>query len=255
VVDGERVVRLTLGYCGTRYAGWAKQAPDKTRGRDTVQGVLERTLGAMLSEDVHCVAAGRTDAGVHADGQVVSFITRSPMPALGIRRVLARDLPEDIWVVDAADAPCDFDARRRALRRWYRYAMWRGTSAPSPIRGRTLTYPAPLDVAPMRLAASSLPGRHDLASLAAAGGGSRSTVRTIYAADWLETVDGQLLSFEICADAFLKHMVRTLVGSMLWVGDGTWTPDHLATALAACDRRAAGPTAPACGLTLMRVEY
>jgi tRNA pseudouridine38-40 synthase len=112
-----------------------------------------------------------------------------------------------------------------------------------------------LDVAAMRCAARALLGRRDLASLEAAGARSRSTVRTVFAADWLESSDGRLLTFEICADAFLKQMVRTAVGSLLWVGDGTWTPDRLGAALAARDRRAAGPTALAQGLTFLRVEY
>jgi tRNA pseudouridine38-40 synthase len=255
VVEGERVVRLVLGYRGTRYAGWAKQAADKTAGRDTIQGVVERALGGLLGEPTACRAAGRTDAGVHATGQVVSLRTRSRIPADGLRRALAGHLPDDVWVVDAADAPPDFDARRSARRRWYRYAIWRGPCPPASLRGLALVHPAPLDVAAMRRAGGALLGRRDLASLAAAGGSSRSTVRTLYAADWLETDEERLLVFEICADAFLKQMVRTLVGGLLWIGQGVWTPDRLEAALGARDRRAAGPTAPALGLTLTRVEY
>ncbi len=253
------MVRLTVGYLGTRYAGWAKQAAGKTAGRATVQGLLEGLLGDLLQGPVALTAAGRTDAGVHADAQVVSFATTSAIPAGGIRRALAPRLPADVWLVDAEEATPGFDARWCARRRWYRYAVWRGPTASPGWRGRCLEHPSPLDIGAMRLAASFLPGRRDVAAFATAWGpaerGSRSTVRTVYVADWLASDDCPLLLFEICADGFLRQMVRTIVGTMLWIGQGQWTPDRLQAALAAGDRRAAGPTAPAVGLTLARIEY
>jgi len=251
---GQRVVRLTLGYRGGAFAGWARQSPTTTHGLETVQGVLERALSDALGHPTTCTAAGRTDAGVHAEGQVVSFATSSTIPVDGLRRALRASLPDDLWIVDAAEAPSRFDARHDARRRWYRYSIWRGDSPPAAWRGRALPFVGQLDLGAMRRAAQMLLGRHDLTSLAAAGSATDSPRRTIFAADWLE-LGPRLVHFEVCADGFLKRMVRATVGSLLRVGEGSWTVDTFAAALAAHDRRAAGPTAPALGLTLTRVEY
>jgi tRNA pseudouridine38-40 synthase len=211
-------------------------------------------MSSALGEPVRVTAAGRTDAGVHADGQVVSFETASPIPCDGLRRVLQQHLPDDIWAVEAAEVSPDFDARRSALRRWYRYAIWRTDAPPAAWRGRCLEQSHALDVDAMRAGAATLLGRHDFAALVTRPSAERSTMRTVFAADWLE-VSPSLLLLEICADAFLKQMVRTVVGSLLWVGVRRWTPDDFATAVSTADRRAAGPTAPAMGLSLYRIEY
>ena len=242
-------MRLTLGYRGTRYAGWSR-----TPGQATVQATLEGALTSALGEPVRATAAGRTDAGVHADGQVVSFDTSSPMPCEGLRRVVQQRLPDDIWIVEAADAPADFDARRSAVRRWYRYAIWRAGVPPAAWQGRCLDETRALDLDAMRAGARALLGRHDFASLVTRPSSERSTLRTVFAADWLE-VSPSLLLFEICADAYLKQMVRAIVGSLLWVGLAHWRPEHFAAALSKADRRAAGPNAPAVGLSLYRIEY
>jgi len=202
---------------------------------------------------VRVTAAGRTDAGVHADGQVVSFETSSTIPPAGLLRALPRSLPADVWPIAADDVPVRFDARRSASRRWYRYAIWRGATPPVAWQGRALAETEPLDVQAMRHAARSLLGRHDFASMATQAPIGRSTQRTIFAADWLTS--GPLAAFEISADAFLKQMVRGIVGGLLWVGRGHWTPAQFTSALAAADRRAGGPNAPALGLTLARIEY
>lgn len=244
-----RRLRATLGYRGTHYAGWGIQ-PHAV----TLQSVVESTLGSALGHPVRVTAAGRTDAGVHAEGQVISFDTSSTIPAEGARRLLERSLPEDVWVQDVSEAPADFDARRSAKRRWYRYALWRHGTPGSQWQGRALEHGQALDLPAMRAASRALLGRQDFASLRTSPSDPGSTERTVFAADWLE-VSRELLTFEICADAFLKQMVRTIVGSLLWVGTGRWQPAHFVTALAAADRRAAGPTAPALGLTLDRIEY
>jgi tRNA pseudouridine38-40 synthase len=240
---------MTLGYRGTRYAGWAVQPH-----RPTVQGTIESTLSTVLRHPVRVTAAGRTDAGVHAEGQVISFDTSSTIPAEGLRRVLPHHLPDDIWVDDLSDASPSFDARRSARRRWYRYALWRHAEPPAGWRGRAHVTHDRLDVGAMRDASQGLLGRHDFASLVTQPSRRTSTTRTIFAADWLEISSSQLC-FEVCADAFLKQMVRATVGSLLWVGAGRWTPSDFAAALAATDRRAAGPNAPAVGLTLHHIEY
>jgi len=247
-------LRLTLGYRGTHYAGWAIQSLSRTRGRNTVQGVLEAALAEGLGHPVRVTGAGRTDAGVHADMQVASCDTSSRISPVGLRRVLERWLPDDVWIVDIADALPDFDARHSALRRWYRYAIWRTGVPPSAWQGRCLVDSQALDLAAMRRGAQALLGRHDFAALMTRPRTGQSTVRTVYAADWLQ-VSHTLLAFEICADAYLKQMVRAIVGSLLWVGIGRWTADQFEHALQTRDRRAAGPNAPAAGLSLVRIEY
>ena len=245
---------MTLGYRGTRFAGWAVQSPRTTHGRPTVQATIESALRDVLGDQVRVTAAGRTDAGVHADAQVVSFETSSSIPPAGLARAV--HLPDDIWLVDAQAAPPGFHARRSAQRRWYRYHLWNARSTPPAAwQGRCLVHADPLDLRAMRRASRSLVGRLDAASLATQAPPGRSTRRTIFAADWLQALDSPLLTFEICADAFLRGMVRTLVGSLLWVGGGHWSPTEFLSALAARDRRAGGPRAPAHGLTLYHVDY
>jgi tRNA pseudouridine38-40 synthase len=247
-------LRLTLGYCGTRYAGWAVQSPSRTRGRPTVQGALEAALSKSLGHDLRVTAAGRTDAGVHADAQVVSFDTSSTISIDGLSHVLERWIPDDLWIVDLADVPSDFDARRSALRRWYRYAIWRQGAPSTAWQGRCLVDRQDLDVSAMRRGAQALLGRHDFAALATEPPPGQWTQRTIFAADWLQ-ISQSLILFEVCADAYLKQMVRAIVGSLLWVGNGRWTVDQFSRALATTARTAVGPNAPAVGLSLHRIEY
>jgi tRNA pseudouridine38-40 synthase len=219
----------------------------------TVQSVFESALAQVLGHTVRTTAAGRTDAGVHADAQVVSFSTTSTLPASALPAVLPQHLPADTWVIDAAEAPLDFDARRSALRRWYQYAVWRAPEPPSTAwQGRALPVSEQLDLPAMRHAAVHLLGRHDFRGFSSPPP-DRSTVRTVFAADWLEL--GPVALFEICADAFLTHMVRTIVGGLLWVGREHWTLEHFTAALRSADRRDAGPNAPPLGLTLARIEY
>jgi tRNA pseudouridine38-40 synthase len=247
-------LRLTLGYRGTRYAGWARQSAARTRGRPTVQGTLEAALAEGLGHPVRVTAAGRTDAGVHADMQVVSCDTSSHISADGLRQVMPRWLPDDLWVISVADAPPDFDARRSAVRRWYRYVVWRQGVPPSTWQGRCLIDDQAFDLTAMRRGAQALLGQHNFAALATSPPAGQSTVRTVFAADWLQ-LSQSLLAFEICADAYLKQMVRSIVGSLLWVGTGHWTAEQFKNALKTADRRAAGPNAPPQGLSLHRIEY
>jgi tRNA pseudouridine38-40 synthase len=247
-------MRLTLGYRGTRYAGWAVQSPSRTAGRPTLQGTVETALAEALGHAVRVTVAGRTDAGVHADAQVISFDTSSRISTAGLQRILARWLPDDVWLIDVADAAPTFDARRSALRRWYRYALWREAAPVSAWQGRCVVETQALNVDAMREGARALLGKHDFSGLATNVEPDQSTLRTVFVADWLEL--GQaLLLFEVCADAFLTHMVRGIVGSLLWVGSGRWSAPQFAAALASPDRGSAGPNAPAIGLSLYRVDY
>ncbi len=136
----QRRVKLTVGYRGTRFAGWATQPPARTGGRPTVQDTLEAALAAVLGHAARVTVAGRTDAGVHADAQVVSFDTASSIPLDRLARVLDARLPDDLWVVSVEQATSGFDARRSARRRWYRYAIWRADFPPPCLRGRCLVH-------------------------------------------------------------------------------------------------------------------
>jgi tRNA pseudouridine38-40 synthase len=243
-----RRLRLTIGYYGTAYAGWATQP-----GKRTVQATLESALARVLDQPVTTTVAGRTDAGVHAAAQVLSFDTTSSIAAQSMSEVLGHELPEDIWVLDADEVAPSFDARRDAQRRWYRYAIWQGGVPPITWHGRCVSQGSELELPAMRRASRALLGKRDFAALAARPLPRGSTVRTVFAADWLQS--GPLLQFEICADAFLQQMVRTIVGGLLLVGRGRWPAERFATSLETTDRRASGPVAPAQGLTLARIDY
>lgn len=244
-------LKFTLEYDGGAFEGWQIQA----RGARTVQGELERALAIVLREPVRLRGAGRTDAGVHATGQVASCPVASPPSDLGVLRarlngVLARDVAvRRVELVDDA-----FDPRRQARRRRYAYRVW-NDPVRSPLWSRHSWHvAAPLDHSAMRDAANRLIGRHDLESFRGADPDvPRSTVREIFESRL--DGDGPLVVYVIEATAFLKHMVRNVVGTLVDVGRGFRAPDSMAALLAARDRRLAAPTAPPHGLVLESVEY
>lgn len=241
--------RLLLEYDGTDFEGWQLQP-----GARTVQGSLEDAFAQILGRRVVVYGAGRTDAGVHAEGQVANARAESGLEAAVLQRALNATLPRDI-AVRALDAVSeDFDARRDARAKLYRYRVWNG-AVRSPLRERrSHPLPAPLDLDAMRSAAAPLLGTHDFAGFRAAGGAGRTSVRTLSRLD-LEGAGGGELRFEVEGNAFLRHMVRNLVGTLLEVGRGRRPAGWPSEVLAARDRRLGGPTAPARGLTLIRVDY
>lgn len=252
-------LRLTLAYDGTAFAGSQVQP-----GQRTVQGALERALGTLDGGPVRATFAGRTDAGVHAVGQVAHADVGRAMDEGGWRRALNALLPPDVRVTALAFAPASFHARFDARWREYRYRIWNGAvQLPQDRRGawhRT----GPLDVAAMREAAQAFLGTHAFAAFAGMGKGSPArageSVRTVRAAGWAATtcawpVAGTALVFTVEADGFLPHMVRNMVGSLAAIGQGAAPVTWIAELLRRRDRRAAGQTAPAHGLTLWRVRY
>jgi tRNA pseudouridine38-40 synthase len=245
-----RVIRLDLEYQGTRYRGFARQP-----GQLTVQAVVESALGGLVGHPVTVMPAGRTDAGVHALGQVVSFRTNARLPAAAVSRALRARLPSDIVALESREAPPDFDARRSARSRSYRYSVLNRELPSLWWRPWSLHLARPLDLEALRAAAVVLVGRRDFSSFVgqAAQQPDSSPIRHLLSADWRR--EGDLLHFECRADAFARHMVRNMVGTMLEVGRGRLASEAVAGILAARDRGAAGPTAPAHGLTLMHVEY
>lgn len=242
-----RVLRLDLEYDGAGFSGWAYQP-----GIRTVEGVLRDALALLLREPAQITVAGRTDAGVHAAGQVASVATTSDVPTARVLRGLAGLLPVDVAVRAVTDAPAGFDARRDARARRYEYRVLPGP--PSALRrGRVLHHPTHLDVDRLRAAASTLVGRHDFRSFTPTRTEHVFFDRTVAVCAWERRDDELVLVIE--ADAFLRHMVRVAVGTMLLVGRGAWEPQRIAALLGGAPRGAAGPTAPAHPLTLVGVRY
>ena len=244
-----RSFKLTLQYDGSDFHGWQRQ-----KGLRTAQGTLDEALTCLLSSTVEVDGASRTDAGVHAVGQVASFECVHAIPTERITRALNGTLPADLRVVETRIVAADFHARFSAVGKHYRYVVDRRPIA-SPFDGRySVHLPEDLDVEAMRQAATKLVGQHDFASFqCATDQAPASSVREIRAVDLTES-EG-LLAIHVWGQSFLYKMVRTIAGTLLDVGRGNQSADGVAAALAACDRRAAGPTAPAHGLTLIRVYY
>jgi tRNA pseudouridine38-40 synthase len=246
--------RLTLAYDGTDFAGWQVQArPEGPRAR-TVQGELESALARLAGDTpVRVAGAGRTDAGVHALGQVASFDLPRAFEPVALQRALNGLLPPDVRVVDAAAAPSGFHARKSACSKLYRYELDTGPLQ-LPTRRRHAGH-VPWTLAPeaVQAAAALFVGRHDFASLASSGGSARTTVRTVTRSQ--AEFEAATLRYEVEADGFLRKMVRSLVGALIEAGRGAVTIDGLRSALLARDRRAWPRPAPACGLTLVRVDY
>lgn len=246
-----RTLALTLAYEGTEFAGWQRQP-----GARTVQEALETALSAIEETPVGVVAAGRTDAGVHARGQVVSVDVRNRLPAATLQRALNVRLPGDVRVTGVAEKPAGFNARRDARSKVYRYTLLLDPS-PSPfVRRIVWAIPPRLDLEAMHQAAALLVGEHDFAAFQAAGGDVRTSVRRVLRSR-LRMASGEpaFLHYDVEGTGFLRHMVRNIVGTLVDIGRGRWPPGYMCELLASCDRRRAGATAPPEGLVLMRVRY
>jgi tRNA pseudouridine38-40 synthase len=241
--------KLTIEYDGSGFVGWQRQA----NGR-SIQGALETAVERFCGERLTVFGAGRTDAGVHALAQVAHVDLGRAADPEAIRSALNHHLrPHAISILRAEPAPPGFDARRSAIRRVYRYRILNRRAPPALERGRVWHVAPPLDLAAMQEGGRHLTGHHDFSTFRDSLCQAKSPVKTLDALDLCR--DGDEIHITARARSFLHHQVRNMVGTLKLVGLGRWQPDEVALALAARDRRAGGPTAPATGLTLIAVEY
>jgi tRNA pseudouridine38-40 synthase len=244
-----RTIKLTIEYDGTNYLGWQVQAKGPT-----VQGTIEARLKQLTGESISLAASGRTDAGVHALGQVAHFQTDSRMDAATFQKALNSLLPDDIAIKKAEEAAFPFHARRDCRSKVYMYYILNRPVRSVFQRGHSWHIAQPLDMGAMRKASRILVGEHDFSAFRSVGTPTRTAVRQVVRAEWKKHRDG-LLSFEIEAGGFLKQMVRAIVGTLAEVGRGKITPGSFKQILDSKDRAKAGPTAPGRGLFLKEVNY
>jgi len=246
-----RTLKLLLAYDGTSYVGWQRQ-PSGISIQQLIEDALVPFTGAEPPGPT-VVGAGRTDAGVHAEGQVASVNVTFDHAVDDIQRALNARLPQDVRVLEVDEAHPGFHARFDAKGKRYRYRIV-NAAVVSPFE-RWFVWHAPgrLDVHAMRRAAATLTGRQDFASFQASGSATIDTVRTVDKLDIIKLTDG--IALEIEGDGFLRHMVRAIAGTLVEMGQGSRDPDSMPAVVAARDRRAAGRTAPASGLTLVAVRY
>ncbi|MBE5871677.1 MAG: tRNA pseudouridine(38-40) synthase TruA [Lachnospiraceae bacterium] len=244
-------VMLTVAYEGTAYCGWQIQS-----NGNTVEGELNKALTQLLGEKIMVSGASRTDTGVHALCNLAVFDTSARMPAEKISYALNQRLPEDIRIQKSEEVATDFHPRKCATKKTYVYRIYEAVF-PNPIMRQYshFTY-TKLDVTAMKKAADHLVGEHDFKSFCSAGTKVESTVRTLYAVALTEfpCADGRMIELRVTGNGFLYNMVRIITGTLLEVGRGKLDPQCIPDILAAKDRGAAGPTAPACGLMLEKYE-
>lgn len=245
-----RNIKLVIAYNGAAYHGWQRQID----GTDTVQHRIEQAAARVVCHPVTVHGAGRTDAGVHAQGQVANFhTTNRVIPLTGLRRAMNSRLPPDIAVLSANEVPDTFHASRSAVGKTYQYRIYQGPTRPVELAGQVYHFWRPLDSARMADAALRLLGEHDFRGLATSAEQRENTVRTIYRCEVCP--QGREIHVTVQGNGFLYNMVRNIVGTLIEIGRGRWTPSQIDTILQTRDRAQAGPTAPPDGLRMVCVHY
>jgi len=244
-----RTIKLTIEYDGTHYLGWQVQPKGAT-----LQGVLEEKLSFLTNEKIDLLGSGRTDAGVHALGQVAHFKTESQLDVQTIQKALNSLLPSDIVIQKVEEVDEGFHARKQSKSKTYEYRILNRNIRSAFHRGYAWHIPQMLNIGEMRKATRSLMGEHDFSSFQSVGSPKRTAVRKVTRAEWKQSRDG-FLRFEIEANGFLKQMVRAIVGTLIEVGRRKITSEEFQKILDSRDRKNAGPTAPAHGLFLKEVKY
>jgi tRNA pseudouridine38-40 synthase len=246
-----RTLKITLQYDGTQYVGWQRQAAGVS-----IQGLLEEALAPIEGTSVIVHGAGRTDAGVHALGQVATVGLNATIAPPTLARALNAVLPADVRVLSIEEADTAFHARFSAAGKVYEYRIVNAPIVSAFLFRYVWHLTAPLDIGAMRQAAECLVGPHDFAAFQGAGSAVTSTERVVRAIEWEDGGGYDLpLVMRITGEGFLRHMVRNIVGTLVEVGSGRWAASRVAAILATRDRMQAGPTAPPHGLFLLRVEY
>ena len=243
-----RNLLLTLCYDGTKYHGWQVQ-----KNALAVQEVFQEPLYRILGGEHDIKGCSRTDTGVHAREYCVSVATDCPIPTQRLVAALNNSLPRDIAVLSCREVPLEFHARYSCIGKEYIYQIWNGAVRNPFYEGYALQYPYPLDLEKLNRAARCYLGEHDFSSFCSVGSKVEDTVRNVTVSEL--TREGDMVFFRTRADGFLYNMVRIMVGTLLRVAQGKFTPEEIPGILAACDRAKAGPTAPACGLYLNKVLY
>ncbi|MCQ6563677.1 tRNA pseudouridine(38-40) synthase TruA [Paenibacillus mendelii] len=241
-------IRMIVSYDGTRYNGFQTQPSG-----NTIQDILESAIKVLTKEEIRIIGSGRTDAGVHARGQVLNFQTNSRIPAERWTLAINARLPEDIVVLRTDEVSAEFHSRHSAKRKTYQYTIDTNQFPDVFTRRYRVHHYAPLDVSAMRDVLAALVGEHDFTSFASPQSTQPSHIRTIYEAE-LVVGDGRLDIF-VTGNGFLYNMVRIIAGTAIWVGEGKMEAKDIPAILASKDRTKAGPTAPPQGLTLLHVEY
>ncbi|MGC2062602.1 MAG: tRNA pseudouridine(38-40) synthase TruA [Thermodesulfovibrionales bacterium] len=254
-----RFIKLLIEYNGSRYQGWQSQKTGRT-----LQDVICTTIASITGEDIRLTGASRTDAGVHALGQVAAFSTESGLLPETIQRALNAKLPSDIRIRSAEETNQEFHPRYDAIRKSYFYLISTSRVRSAFLHPYLWYIAADLDLASMRAAAASLLGEHDFSAFRGSGCGAKTTVRTVSYLDISRTGEisfmtasfpGDFIKIRIEANAFLRHMVRNIVGTLVDVGRGKTSPGEFDRILVSCDRTQAGPTAPPQGLFLKQLIY
>jgi len=249
VVSAGRIIKLVLEYDGGAYAGWQRQ-----KGIITIQEVIETALKTMLDEPITIHGSGRTDAGVHATGQVAHFVTGTTYEADVFQNALNALLPPDIVVKEASEAAAGFHARYSVQSKRYHYLIWNRFFRPALMRDRAWHVRVPLDLEAMADALKSIEGTHDFSAFQSSGSCAKSPIRTILQQSLSRDVNG-MVCVTLTADGFLRHMVRNIVGTLVQVGRHSKTPSDFSDVLIGKNRSRAGPKAPPQGLYLVEVEY